>query len=94
MVGAAFCRGFEEFEIFLIKGLKNGVPGRWRVAFAHELHVQAASLRAILDSMRGKAFILLLKSIVKLQDSFLSLETLEIGTHRENFDPAGLTLHL
>jgi len=58
IVGTAFCLGFEDSEICrLIEGLKNGVEDLCRVDFAHDEHIQAASLRAKPDNKRGKEFI-------------------------------------
>lgn len=58
MVGAAFCLGFEDSEICrLIDDLKNGVEALGLVAFAHDEHTQAASLRPKPDNKRGKEFI-------------------------------------
>jgi hypothetical protein len=43
IVGATFCLGLEEFEIFLMDGLKGVVREGWRIDFVHEEHIQAAS---------------------------------------------------
>ena len=52
-----FCLAFEELDMFLIDDLKKGVLDRGRNIFAHDEHVQAASLRPRPDIVRGKVFI-------------------------------------
>jgi len=58
-VGAALRCGLVVLEIFLMECLKKGF-GCWRRDFAHEEHVQIASLRVIPPSRRGKVFILIM----------------------------------
>ena len=58
IVGAAFCLGLDDSEMFrLIEGLKKVVEGLCRLDFAHDEHSQAAFLRPKPDTKRGKFFI-------------------------------------
>ena len=57
IVGAIFCLAFEELDMFLLDDLKKGVLERGRNIFAHDEHVQAASLQPRPDIVRGKVFI-------------------------------------
>lgn len=56
IVGAALLLGFELLDRFLIDGLKKGVFACWEADFAHDEHVQAASLGAIRERILGKLF--------------------------------------
>lgn len=61
MVGATFCRDFEEFDIVLLltELVKNGVLGGCRAAREHDEHVHAALLRTRPDNALGKLCIVI-----------------------------------